>query len=84
MLAILIEESMEGKGMNDTKVVRQSNIELLRIVSMFLIVIFHCAYKSDFEFESYLSIMEQDRKQFESDALPFARLPYVMLHLNLG
>lgn len=34
---------------------RQSNMELLRIVAMFLIVLFHCSYKSGFEFD-YLTI----------------------------
>lgn len=34
---------------------RKSNIELLRIISIFLIIIFHCAFKSGFEFGVGLS-----------------------------
>ena len=30
---------------------RKSNMELLRVVSMILIVVFHCAFKSSFNFE---------------------------------
>lgn len=32
---------------------RQSNMELLRIVAMFLIVLFHCSFKSGFDFSSF-------------------------------
>lgn len=35
---------------------RKSNIELLRIISIFLIIIFHCAFKSGFEFGVCLSV----------------------------
>lgn len=35
---------------------RESNIELLRIASMFLIVVFHCVYKSGFTFETPFSV----------------------------
>lgn len=35
---------------------RMSNIELLRIFSMFLIVVFHCAFKSGFAFEPSFSV----------------------------
>lgn len=35
---------------------RKSNIELLRIISIFLIIIFHCVFKSGFEFEPGFSI----------------------------
>lgn len=35
---------------------RKSNFELLRIISIFLIVIFHCAYKSGFSFEPGFSV----------------------------
>jgi len=37
---------------------RNSNIELLRIFSMILIIIFHCVYKSDFIFKTTLGINE--------------------------
>lgn len=30
---------------------RKSNMELLRIISIFLIIVFHCAFKSGFNFE---------------------------------
>ncbi len=35
---------------------RESNMELLRIVSILMIVIFHCAYKSGFSFEPGFSV----------------------------
>lgn len=35
---------------------RESNMELLRIVSIFMIIVFHCAYKSGFDFSPGLSI----------------------------
>lgn len=35
---------------------RKSNMELLRIVSIFMIVIFHCAFKSGFSFEPGFSV----------------------------
>lgn len=35
---------------------RQSNLELLRILSILLIITFHCVYKGGFEFDSYLTI----------------------------
>lgn len=34
---------------------RKSNIELLRIIAIFFIIIFHCVYKSGFSFEQGLS-----------------------------
>lgn len=35
---------------------REPNMELLRIVSVFMIIVFHCAYKSGFDFSPGLSI----------------------------
>ena len=35
---------------------RESNMELLRIVSMLLIITFHCALKSGFAFEDHFSV----------------------------
>lgn len=35
---------------------RESNMELLRIISIFMIIVFHCAYKSGFDFTPGLSI----------------------------
>lgn len=37
------------------KMHRKSNIELLRIIAIFLIIVFHCVYKSGFSFEQDLS-----------------------------
>lgn len=35
---------------------RESNMELLRITSIFMIIIFHCACKSGFDFASGFSV----------------------------
>lgn len=43
---------------------RKSNMELLRIVSMAMIVVFHCAYKSDFSFEPGFSVNKLIVKSF--------------------
>ncbi|MEG0408571.1 MAG: acyltransferase family protein [Bacilli bacterium] len=37
---------------------RESNMELLRIISILLIIIFHCAYKSGFVFEQQFTMNE--------------------------
>ena len=42
--------------MKDNRARRESNMELLRIVSVFMIIVFHCAYKIGFEFTPVLSI----------------------------
>lgn len=47
---------MRNKKQKEIAVERKSNIELLRIISMLLIIIFHCAYKSGFVFEEYFSM----------------------------
>lgn len=43
---------------------RKSNIELLRILSILLIITFHCAYKSGFDFESGMSANKLSIKTF--------------------
>lgn len=43
---------------------RKSNIELLRIISIFLIIVFHCVFKSGFSFEPGLSVNKLLVKSF--------------------
>lgn len=43
---------------------RKSNMELLRILSIFMIVVFHCAYKSGFEFSQQFSLNKLVVKTF--------------------
>lgn len=43
---------------------RKSNMELLRIISILLIIIFHCVYKSGFSFEAGFSVNKLIVKSF--------------------
>lgn len=43
---------------------RQSNLELLRLVSIFMIILFHCAFKSGFQFEPGFSFNKLLVKSF--------------------
>lgn len=43
---------------------RKSNMEFLRILSIFMIVVFHCAYKSGFEFSQWFSVNKLVVKTF--------------------
>ena len=43
---------------------RKSNIELIRIISILLIIIFHCVFKSDFSFEPGFSVNKLLVKSF--------------------
>ena len=43
---------------------RSTNFELLRIVSMFMIIVFHCAYHSTFNFDGALTVNTLSVKTF--------------------